>query len=230
MTNLLWFIPVPQPYIVTQTFSQHPGYGKGTDFGRDNLPIYASRSGRVAQVTNNYYYPGNPGTGYANRVVIDHGLSEANKALVSYYAHLRPNIVARVGDLVSTGDIIAYSNNTGMSTGPHLHFETREGNVPFNHFPFFRTTVEEVEGGPPPMEVPTFPLLPKYKILASPYLNIRKRPGTASFVTGRIYKDTIVAGMSSTWLGSDLWIQIGYDQYIASYWQGNLYSEQVMEE
>ena len=54
MTILLWLIPVPIPFRVTQTFSQHPGYGKGTDFGGDNMPIYASRGVRISQVTNEF--------------------------------------------------------------------------------------------------------------------------------------------------------------------------------
>lgn len=229
MTILLWLIPVPIPFRVTQTFSQHPGYGKGTDFGGDNMPIYASRGGRISQVTNEFVYPGNPGTGYANRIVIDHGLSESNKALVSYYAHLRPNTVVAVGDLVNTGDVIAYSNNTGMSTGPHLHFETREGNVPFNHYPYLRSTPEEVDTGEPPEPLPEFPALPKCKILAMPYLNIRQRASITSRDVGDIYAGKETGVMSATWVGSDLWLQIGYDQYIAMIYQNNIYAEWIKE-
>jgi len=225
MTELLWFCPVPRPYIVTQTFNQHPGYGKGTDFGGDNMPIHAMRNGRVAQMVNQYYYPGNPGSGYANWVVIDHGLHpDDGKIVVSYSCHLRSNIQVKVGDLVSTGQIIAYSDNTGMSTGPHLHSETRRGNVPFDWFKNIRYTVEEVNEMPPPVVTPEFPVLPVYEIMVGS-LNIRQRPGTTSKDVGDVYAGQKIPAMSATWLGGDLWVQIGYNQYIAAIYQGDIYAK-----
>ena len=44
----------------------------------------------------------------------------------SISAHLSDKCVY-IGDIVKTGDIIGYSGNSGTSTGPHLHFETRLG-------------------------------------------------------------------------------------------------------
>lgn len=226
MTEWLWYCPVPRPYYVTQTFDQHPYYGKGTDFGGDNMPIYAMRAGRVAQVVNQYVFPGNPGSGYANWVVIDHGVfPDDGKAVVSYSAHLRANILVAVGDLVKTGQQIAFSDNTGMSTGPHLHSETRKGNVPFDWFKSIRYSVAEVDGtAPPPVIVPTFPSLPQYKILVGS-LNIRSRPGLAGSVVGAIYQGQMVGGISAAWLNNDLWIQIGYNQYIAAYYKGQTFAE-----
>lgn len=64
--------------------------------------------------------------GYGLTVTIIHW-----NGLETLYAHLsRLNVSS--GDYVLAGDIIGYSGNTGRSTGPHLHFETRFKGYPFD--------------------------------------------------------------------------------------------------
>jgi murein DD-endopeptidase MepM/ murein hydrolase activator NlpD len=55
--------------------------------------------------------------GYGNMVVIDHGFG-----IVTKFAHCS-RILARKGQKVTRGDRIALVGNTGLSTGPHLHYE-----------------------------------------------------------------------------------------------------------
>lgn len=90
----------------------------GVDFAvAIGTPVYATADG-VVQVAN--FSTG----GYGYLVKIDHSLG-----FMTYYAHLN-KIVVQKGMFVKRGQIIAYSGNTGNSTGPHLHYEMRFlGNV-----------------------------------------------------------------------------------------------------
>jgi murein DD-endopeptidase MepM/ murein hydrolase activator NlpD len=65
-----------------------------------------------------------PRGGYGNAVVIDHG-----KGLATLYAH-QSRVNATVGQRVNPGQVIGFVGQTGMSTGPHLHFEVRELGTP----------------------------------------------------------------------------------------------------
>lgn len=58
---------------------------------------------------------------FGNVIWIDHG-----NGLVTIYGHLKQSTAkVKNGDVVCRGQIVALSNNTGTSTGPHLHFEVR---------------------------------------------------------------------------------------------------------
>jgi hypothetical protein len=101
--------PVQPLYISGTTFSSgHPG----TDFGIvDAQPIYAAHPGVVA-------ISGWSDVGYGNNIVI------TGDQFWSRYAHLKQPLVS-VGDSVFAGQLIAYGDSTGNSTGPHLHFELK---------------------------------------------------------------------------------------------------------
>lgn len=74
-------------------------------------PVRAAASGVVILLSTGW------SGGYGNEIVISHGGGVATR-----YAHLS-KFNTSTGQTVSQGDIIAYSGNTGRSTGPHLHFE-----------------------------------------------------------------------------------------------------------
>jgi len=78
----------------------------------EGSPIYAADSGVVV-------FAGPAVGGYGNMVMIDHG-----NGYQTLYAHLS-SVNTGCGRSVLQGQTIAYSGNTGNSTGPHLHFEVR---------------------------------------------------------------------------------------------------------
>ena len=68
--------------------------------------------------------------GYGNTVVIQHANS-----ISSLYAHLNSWSV-NVDQYVFTGEQIGACGTTGLSTGPHLHFEIRISGVPVDPMPY----------------------------------------------------------------------------------------------
>ena len=83
------------------------------DIGVSYVPVYAPANGKVilAQWVS----------GYGNYIMIDHG-----NGYYTAFGHLSQFKVS-VGTVVSTGQQIAVSGNTGISTGPHLHYEVYIG-------------------------------------------------------------------------------------------------------
>ena len=102
----------------------HPllGYNRfhrGIDFGAGHgSPIYAVSDGRVASA-------GRAG-GHGNHIRLMHGGNMATG-----YSHLS-RFAVRAGQMVRQGQVIGYVGSTGMSTGPHLHFEVYRGGAPLN--------------------------------------------------------------------------------------------------
>jgi murein DD-endopeptidase MepM/ murein hydrolase activator NlpD len=95
--------------------SGQSGFHTGLDLSAGDGLIYAADSGTVVQAATNSVY--------GNFVVLDHGLFDG-KRLTTMYAH-QPDLQVKVGDRVSKGQAIGEVGSTGLSTGPHLHFEVR---------------------------------------------------------------------------------------------------------
>ena len=97
----------------------------GIDFAANcGSPVYAAAGGDVIMAT-----PVSQSGGYGNQLVIDHGL-QRGVDLTTTYNHLSSFVVT--GGHVERGQLVAYSGTTGLSTGCHLHFETRQDGTPVN--------------------------------------------------------------------------------------------------
>ena len=108
----------PAHGILTSSFGWRWGrMHEGIDIAVGNgTPVVSSASGTVIVA-------GWMG-GYGNLVVVDHG-----NGVSTAYGH-NTGVTVGVGQSVAQGQLIAYSGNTGHSTGPHIHFEVRINGAP----------------------------------------------------------------------------------------------------
>ncbi|MFS0718868.1 peptidoglycan DD-metalloendopeptidase family protein [Arthrobacter sp. 1P04PC] len=95
---------------------------KGVDFAAGvGTPVFATEAGRVS-----WSGPGvqSPGVWGGNEIHID-----GQSGIQEWFAHLS-SMAVKVGDMVRGGQQIGLSGNTGISSGPHLHFGTFSGGWP----------------------------------------------------------------------------------------------------
>ncbi|WP_083201081.1 peptidoglycan DD-metalloendopeptidase family protein [Marinomonas spartinae] len=108
-------------------------FHRGQDFAvNTGTPVYAPADGTVEVIR-----PGNKGSGNFLRLQHSYGFS-------SSYSHLSKFAVKR-GDFVSKGDLIGYSGSSGLSSGPHLHYEIRFVGRSLNPKPFLAWNVNNFD-------------------------------------------------------------------------------------
>lgn len=116
-----WVSPV-KGYKLSASFAQAGNMWNSTHSGQDfavksGTKVVAAHGGTVVKAGGN---GAGDGPAYGNAVVIKHA-----NGTFSQYAHLS-RVDVKPGQVVKTGQHIAYSGNTGNSSGPHLHFEIRK--------------------------------------------------------------------------------------------------------
>ena len=138
---LLKYIPngSPVPYKgITSKFGYrtHPTlnrreFHRGTDMRATmDTEIFATADGVIE-------YAGlHKKSGYGRLVILDH-----NYGFKTYYGHLN-KVLVKAGEYVKKGDVIALSGNSGMSNGPHLHYEVRFTQRVLNPFLFMKWDIE----------------------------------------------------------------------------------------
>ena len=122
--------PPVEGYISQRTGSTSLNIDKshgGIDIvAREGTPINSASSGVV--VFSGWTYE------MGNLIIIYHGGD-----YMTHYGHNQRNLVSRL-DIVKRGDVIGFVGNTGMSSGPHLHFEVWKGDSsidPLIYFPSY---------------------------------------------------------------------------------------------
>lgn len=226
--------PVPIGCVVTQTFAQHvhaarvngwTNYNGGIDWAvASGTSLVAAQAGTVLAARRD-------ATGYGNHVRVEHeSPEEPGVTYMTIYGHMM-DFAVQPGDRVQAGQVIGRSDNTGNSTGPHLHFELRKDGVAIDPAPLLVATfktespesgpVVEPEPGPAPRE---FPTLPRVRITSMVGLNIRQAAGTGYPLVGYLPKGAVVDVMRGVNDGADDWLQIGHEQWIAMRYAGDTYA------
>jgi len=108
-------------------------YHQGLDFAvGSGRAIYNIMDGEIVDV-------GWEGS-YGYRAIIRHVIYEDELEYTTIYAHMQPTEISerlKPGDLIPKGTIIGVVGNTGVSTGPHLHFEVHRNENVLDPLVFF---------------------------------------------------------------------------------------------
>ena len=197
--------PVPMKYPITQVYGANPqnypltnGHN-GIDYGCPNgTPVAAAADGTVMSAGLDPNTAANPTRGYGWHVRIIH----PDKSITIYGHFLAENhngLKVKTGDSVKMGDIIGLSDNTGYSTGPHLHFEYRLGfgvNTSINPQDLI---VDEIPSTAELFNVEVF--------TPNSNVNVRVGPGRSYPIVGKLTTGDIVGVYSLA--GLNIWLRIG---------------------
>ncbi len=143
--QMLACIPAIQPISNKDLKHEPSGYGMrmhpiykyskfhaGMDFtANPGTKIYATGDGVVELAEY--------GSGYGNHVIINHGYGYK-----TLYGHME-TIIARVGQKVKRGELIGLVGNTGLSAGPHVHYEVHKNGDPVNPVNFYYNDLSPAE-------------------------------------------------------------------------------------
>lgn len=94
---------------------------RGTDWAiAYGEPVYSIAAGTVTHTGSSRF-------GYGNQITIQH--APPHETITTVYAHLADVPLLRAGDIVLLGEAIGRVGSTGVSSGPHLHFELHQAGV-----------------------------------------------------------------------------------------------------
>ncbi len=216
---------VPVNGLITQLFGENPEMYKqwgfpghnGVDYGVPNgTPVKAAAAGTVAAVA---FENG----GFGNYVKLSH--QDGSKVYYTYYAHLATTSVV-AGQKVKAGTVLGTSNNTGASTGPHLHFGIKipGKNAAYKDYvdpmPYFKESAGQAQPVTP--ATPGMIDIPEMKFeVDTDTLNIRSGPGVEYPIVGQLSRGTKVA--SRKLHSRSAWVEIEPGKWCAVVFDGIQY-------
>lgn len=214
MSDMLFQWPFDTRWISGYDFN--PPSHDAQDFGTPNGAEYRAPQDGTVRVARFTLAPNVTGQkyGYGNYIEIDHGDGWRTLA-----AHLMDGLV-KAGDLVKMGQLIGHCDNTGWSSGPHCHFKITHNGTPVKP----TSVLQEVVMPPPVWKLPTFPALPQGVIIVDT-LMVRKKPDKSAATSRTSLKrnTAVLAYDSATDTAGNIWLCIGFEQWICGYYQGQVY-------
>lgn len=121
---------IPNRGHITSLFGwRRSPFGAGRDF-HTGIDIAASEGTPIRATAPGKVFMTGWGGGYGKMIRVQH-----KYGFKTIYAHCS-KIAVSVDDYVKKGQVIGYVGHTGASTGNHLHYEVRLGNVPINPYPY----------------------------------------------------------------------------------------------
>ena len=113
------------------TFNNHSGhdpYIRSFSEQRIGVPVFAARDGVVTDLRDNEpdENVSNEIDARPNFITLRHSDGD-----ITQYVHLRKGLTLKVGDTVTAGTQIGWVGSSGKSMGPHIHFEARSHDVPY---------------------------------------------------------------------------------------------------
>lgn len=114
---------------ITKQRKRHDGLDFAAKIG---TPIYAPADAVIERARSSNY-------GYGNQLTLNHTMG-----FISTYSHLS-KFKVKQGEFVKKGQLIGWTGNSGLSTGPHLHYEIRFLGKPLNPRPFVKWDIENFD-------------------------------------------------------------------------------------
>ena len=211
--------PVPENSIITQTYAEHlyrkakyglKYYNGAIDWAvMTSTPIKNAAKGKVIKADFLDV------KGYGGQVRVQH-----ENGYMTLYAHLSL-ISVKVGQMLEAGEVVGLSGNTGNSSGPHLHFEARVNDVPFDPYPYLIRASQQSSDKPFDGELPALNVV-WAKTTGAMY--IRKSPTINSVDIGFLASGEVYPIVEYIAEGKNLWARIGAHGYVAMYHDGTRYA------
>lgn len=115
-----YIFPIAGKYSITSFFGNRDAPTAGATTNHQGIDISVPVGTSVMAAMAGKVVGGGYSGARGNYIVVDHG-----SGVTTTYQHLSKSL-AKIGEMVASGQKIALSGNSGVSTGPHLHYEIRQ--------------------------------------------------------------------------------------------------------